>query len=158
MVPPRTSANSKCRGYPSKDRWVQASQTWARSRRGRDERNSKRRNTPNNAAKLLAQRQASTGCDPAGQRRRSPPGPGLPDVFPRAEVGAGLGRAPEESARKINFSSLEGFFSPLWGSVQGTSGFCTCFFVVVKLTFPGEKGGSGQGPGRLQPFGRNTAA
>lgn len=59
------------------------------------------------------------------------PGSGLPDVFPRAEVGARLGRAPEESTRKINFSSLEGFFLPFGAQCKEHLDFVRVFLLLL---------------------------
>lgn len=70
------------------------------------------------------------------------PGPALSaESHRRAPAGRGPNDRQKQSTRKINSSSLELFFFSLWGSVQGTSGFCTYFFVVVKLTSREEKGG-----------------
>lgn len=118
---------------------------------------------------LLLQRSAP-GSDPReGRRRHSRPHRALRSrrlrVPQTRSRGPGSERTSEAKRKKNKFLRLEVgvFFFFLWGSVKGTSGFCTYFFVVVKLTSRGEKGGGSckggwAGAGRLQPFGKNSAA
>ncbi|KAK2496989.1 hypothetical protein MC885_019598, partial [Smutsia gigantea] len=47
--------------------------------------------------------------------------------------GPGRSERQKQSARKINSSSSELFRPLLWGSVRGTSGFCTYFLLLLLL-------------------------